>query len=261
MNASELKERFAALPAIHGKPRLHSWEHYRKILRQHVRDWEPARFLTWPTITCTMFVGEAPYSKAEYDALLALPDFRYIKAGLREVDFGAVRRLSFASQTSGNLVHQMTHLTQWSQSPQAYLPGMKLIVEFGGGYGAMAKICFALGFKGRYILVDLPELLLIQEYYLSNIGITAEYHHDWAGECDMLIACYAFGETPKKRREQFFAGIDARNYLFCHQDTHLDVPDIQQMMLDLTAKKKDVTWQTWRNPHLPGHHYIVGRKA
>jgi len=46
-----------------------------------------------------------------------------------------------------------------------------LILEFGGGYGGMAKICNGMGYNNTYYIYDLPQLKKLQEYHLTEINI------------------------------------------------------------------------------------------
>lgn len=42
-----------------------------------------------------------------------------------------------------------------------------LIFEFGGGYGSMCRIAHKAGFKGLYVIFDLPVISALQTYYLT----------------------------------------------------------------------------------------------
>jgi hypothetical protein len=57
------------------------------------------------------------------------------------------------------------------------------IVEFGGGFGSMCRLIGALGFRGRYVIFDLPPVLALQRYYLGLHGIEA----DDSGRADVWL--------------------------------------------------------------------------
>jgi hypothetical protein len=96
MNADELKAAFSNLPDI--LPRT-KWDEHRLSLRRHVKKDDLDEFLTWSTITATMFVGEAPYVEQE---LLQLMNHRnHWRSALSESDIGNPPRLSYAPWTSG----------------------------------------------------------------------------------------------------------------------------------------------------------------
>jgi len=43
------------------------------------------------------------------------------------------------------------------------------LVEFGGGYGNMARLLRSFGNRSRYSIIDLPEMLALQKFYLGNV--------------------------------------------------------------------------------------------
>ena len=53
---------------------------------------------------------------------------------------------------------------------RASISDMSCVVEFGGGYGGMCRLIHRLGFKGRYVIFDLPYFSALQRYYLRSDG-------------------------------------------------------------------------------------------
>mmetsp|Transcript_9675 Transcript_9675/g.32370 ORF Transcript_9675/g.32370 Transcript_9675/m.32370 type:complete len:198 (-) Transcript_9675:27-620(-) len=45
-----------------------------------------------------------------------------------------------------------------------------LIVEFGAGYGCLCLLLLSAGFKGRYLIFDLPVFARVQTFYLQAHG-------------------------------------------------------------------------------------------
>ena len=216
MTADELKAAIAALPPMEPVEPAHTWEFWTWDLRQNILNNDPAEFLTWPGIVGTMFVGNAPYIHHELATLLSgewavkcgeiLDDPGIGKPDLwtehtLEANLGA-GYIKFTS--SGNLIHQYYHLWQWEEKTGKRVKDLDIIVEVGGGYGAMALICHRLGFQGRYIILDLSEFSLLQQYYLSNVGIEGvEFRTkiDKQINCDLLIGLYSLNEMPLHARE------------------------------------------------------------
>lgn len=50
------------------------------------------------------------------------------------------------------------------------LRGFRQIVEFGAGSGELADLAPALGFRGLFVIYDLPQMLLMQRYWLRLAG-------------------------------------------------------------------------------------------
>lgn len=72
--------------------------------------------------------------------------------------------------TSPHVVTNMSHVItalRYNIDVKSY----DVILEFGGGYGGMAKVCSGMGFNSTYYIYDLPQLKRIQEYHLTNICV------------------------------------------------------------------------------------------
>jgi len=197
LDAQELKRAYQSLPPLEEGNSF--WRERRAELRQRIAADDPTEFLTWPTITSTMFVGEAPYIRDQYDALMRDDIDRWRKA-IREDEIGQPARLSYAPDTSGNLVRQAYCLILWEMVTGKNISNLKSIIEIGGGYGAMAKIARRAGFEGKYMIYDLPELSLLQEFYLSACGIEAEFRGPTGRHRrpNLLIALWSLSEMSKQ---------------------------------------------------------------
>jgi hypothetical protein len=258
MTADELKAAFAALPPMEPVAPEHSWRFWAWDLRENVRKNDPEGFLTWPIINLTMFVGNAPYIDYEYNEL----PFEYL-VKLEDLGIGkpVLYEISEYVTTSGNLIHQAYHLWQWEQNSGGWLPELETIVEIGGGYGAMALICHRLGFRGRYIILDLPEFSLLQQYYLSNVGIDGvEFHStiDQHFDADLLIGLYSLNEMPLKDRARILQLCPARSYLIAYGAAWGGWDNMgwaREFMI-----RKGYLWHNWNIPHLTNCWYLVGVK-
>jgi hypothetical protein len=187
MTPDELRAAFDALPELPDKlPPRHTWPRHCHSIRRHVKTDEADRFLCWSTVSATMVVGDVPYVRAEYDRL----DAAGWLGSLDEPGLGDPPRLPYDPSISGNLVHQAYHLLAWTQTTGLKLADVSSILEFGGGYGALAMLAWRLGFRGDYRLWDLPELELLQQFYLSNVSPGRRFiWGDVNAAADLLIAC------------------------------------------------------------------------
>jgi hypothetical protein len=73
--------------------------------------------------------------------------------------------------SSGNTIHHTYHLAQFEATTGVDTEGMNCIIEFGGGYGNMCRIIHSMGFRGKYVIYDLPVLSELQRYYLCRTGV------------------------------------------------------------------------------------------
>lgn len=213
MNAEELRAAFAKLPDV-GNAVPYSWDRHRKSFKRHVAEDDPLKFLRWSTTIATMFVGNAKYILYELNYLN--PEWRRL---IEEPWFGDAIPYYRARYTSGNLIHQAFHLKIFEDLSQRKIRDMESIYEFGGGYGAMALMARRLGFTGKYIIQDLPELSLLQKFYLSNIGVEAECVTDLPERrnYDLFVGCFSVSEVDLEMRAKITDAIEAKFYLFAFQ--------------------------------------------
>ena len=100
------------------------------------------------------------------------------------------------------------------------LKDMESIVEIGAGYGDMCSVVHALGFKGKYTIVDIPETQPIQEFYLGKQDIkpTWSFEDDNVSHADLVIATWSLSETPVEYRNKLMPKIDkSKNWLILSQ--------------------------------------------
>ena len=69
------------------------------------------------------------------------------------------------------MIFQAYHLCRFEEATGRPLASMPLIVEFGGGYGRLCQLAHDLGFRGTYVIFDLPEVAVLQRFYLRHVGI------------------------------------------------------------------------------------------
>lgn len=192
MNDAEFLSRLAAIPTPSGSHPRHSWLANRIALHTIAT---PNSFLSTPTIHNTMWVGDGEIVRGEYAELQSThPDL--LVHATHSGPFPLPGRT--IDNLDPNLIHQLYHLTR--HPLHASLSTLSTITEFGGGYGAMALLCNRLGFTGTYYLYDLPEFLLLQEYYLSHHPLNCTVVYGATAPSDLFIACHSLTEAPLSSR-------------------------------------------------------------
>lgn len=211
MNTDQLKKRMAELPEPVTELKPPYWEHWRWDLYKRVLSDDPARFYEWPCVYHTMLTLHWPFQMDYELSQLDLPRWQY---ALQVPHFGPD---DYASGTrySMNLIHQAYHLTQWEKATGKRIEQLDTIVEFGGGYGAMCLLCRRMGFDGKYVIYDLPEFSLLQEYYLSQFGMLNGVEWNPKGkikDIDLYMALYSISEVEPTQRKVPIAN----SYLFLY---------------------------------------------
>lgn len=259
MNFEELQARFANLPPLPPTQQLDTWGKHRRSLRNHISSSTTMDdFLRWSTVVATMFRGDCPETRQEWEVLAADDLARWTCATL-DPGVGGADRLPYAPHTNGNLVHQAYHLYQWEKATGKRVDSVGSIVEFGGGYGAMALVCQQLGFEEQYIIYDLPEFSLLQRYYLDKCGLPGvECVADRIPyQTDLFIACYSLAELPIEDRLKHIPSSNA--YLFSAADSW-DGIDNNEWFSNLAKCIPGVKWTNVYNTISPGHWYLIGAK-
>ncbi len=127
-------------------------------------------FLNQPLIRKTMFITNKPdLRNSQLDFLRGVYSKKFLKNTLKEEPIGNPLIEDWGNLTSHNTIHHLSHLTNFSISSNVELDKMNTIIEWGGGYGNMARICRKLIPHGTYIIIDVPVFSALQGIYLSTI--------------------------------------------------------------------------------------------
>lgn len=128
-------------------------------------------FLENKVIRRTMFLdyGGSTLQKMEIKYLEKAYDGERLKYLLKESGVGHPTITYIKYWTSHNSIHQLYHLTNFSQKIGIDLSNISQIVEWGGGYGCLARILKKINPNLTYIIIDLPIFSTIQAVYLSTI--------------------------------------------------------------------------------------------
>jgi hypothetical protein len=148
------------------------WEALRRDLRERLSRDDPAEFLRWPPVRRTMVKRNRRPALPELAHLRARPDWadRW-RPAVRETTLGTPRPFPRWPWSSVNLIYQAYHLCRFEEVTGRSLAAMRTIVEFGGGYGRFCQLVHDLGFAGTYVIFDLPEVAVLQRFYLRHVGL------------------------------------------------------------------------------------------
>lgn len=221
MDANEFKERMAQLPEPITEQKPPYWSYWRWELWNLAQVEDVSKFYEWPCIRHTMLVQHwIDAITHEWQQL----GTRFSKAahlgGILTFSEDSFRRGFFKMPLTNNLIHQAYHIQQWEQVTGKHIEGLDTIVEFGGGYGAMRLLCHELGFRGKYIIFDLPEFALLQEYYLGQFsGVETIWNprRHKTRNTDLFIALYSLSEVEPNERAQYLPAASSFLFLYSGQ--------------------------------------------
>lgn len=127
------------------------------------------------------------------------------------------------------------------------------IVELGGGCGDMAKFIRYMGYKNKYTIIDLPEVLPIQEYNLNglDINLTTEPVKGGTGKV-LFISTWGMSECPIEWRDKVISTVKPTNWLIAYQREFEGI-DNEDYFSGLEGKRWDFPTLSWDG----GSQYIL----
>lgn len=243
------------------------WDEKRAEFRRQLLTHDPRRFVALAPVAQTMFIDYPAYVAGELGRLRASADWQSRwRPALREPRGLRLPRCPYYPSSSGNRIHHAHHLLAWETFAGRRIGELGSVLEFGGGYGGMAALARALGFRGRYAIYDFPELNALQQFYLRANDIHAECLSDYAAlqplgrsnTLDLFIATWSLSETPPSFRRELLGRVKPRYWLLAYQDKFQDY-DNGTFFREWCGQQQGWRWQTVAADLIPGcHHYLFG---
>ena len=256
------------------------WDNNVTELVEDINNSDPRRFLQWDIIRKTMFVANTSYIVNELKFLIE-SNWHIWKSATEEVQIGYPDPCIFYPKSSGNLIHHAYHLAQLGNQLELNIPDIDYVLEFGGGYGSMCRLFHNLGFKGKYIIFDLPVFSALQEFYLKSIGINAKYganeytngvscifktdalreilSNKASKKKSIFIATWSISETPIYLRNAILSMIENFDlFLIAYQKQFGEI-DNSKYFSAWKDSLRNYKWYSYEIRHLPNNYYLFGK--
>lgn len=232
----------------------YNWTEWAGSVRQAFRDGVPLAFLAHPTLSHTMVFARRRGIQLTHRMLNGVVRVfgKEVTSNLLLEDYIGLPTITSATwMTSANRCHHASHLAMYTQECKRNFWDCASIIEWGGGYGNMARIIRRMNPSVTYTIIDLPELLALQYVYLSSIEGEGNVHvvqpnitpqlapgkinllssqlavsKGGGFGCDSFISTWAITESPRDaqkfvKEKEFFGArsillgsfIDENNYL------------------------------------------------
>jgi hypothetical protein len=226
-----------------------------------------------------MFVGNADFINTELTYLKPTKEWsKRWRPAIIESAYGSPVPYFKYLRSSGNLIDHAYHLARFEEETEIKIDCLKCIFEFGGGYGSMCRLVHNLGFRGKYVIFDLPHFSILQKYYLSGLGIEvnsngSNVHSDGVycvndlddlkkldigGDDSLFLAAWSYSEAPIPVRESLVHELGlCQAHLIAYQDVFGEVNNVKYF-------SERQSFRSYRNKlnekilHLPGSRYLFG---
>jgi hypothetical protein len=147
-----------------------AWSNFSSQMVRNSKTKNISDFLNWDIISSTMFIDNTDYTQDELQEIKSRKNWKRYKKALREDNFGSPPPNEFYPLSSGNLIHHAYQVASYEEMAGLKISEFDAIIEFGGGYGSMCRLCQRLEFQGNYFIFDLPPFSALQRLFLSACG-------------------------------------------------------------------------------------------
>lgn len=237
------------------------------------------KFLCWDVICKTMFTGSRRKILPEYEYLKGLDNWKAKwRPAVREDRLGRPKRFRHYPLSSPNRLHMAYSLALYEDKIGKCVARSGRVLEFGGGYGCMARVIHNLGFCGQYIIFDLEPFSLLQCFYLKSLGLNilslADAMDGHAGVfCtsnideigkllkyevsgdSLFLATWSYSEAPLEVRRLLLPLLSGFSmFLIGYQEKFHEIDNVR--FFNEWKTLYDVQWNDVAIPHLHGSRYL-----
>jgi hypothetical protein len=149
-----------------------AWDELIGPIVQELSD-HPMTFLRQPTISRTVHPNQLELARRYLSEMANWPFFQEkLLPQMHDVPMGAPYLCPFfplASPMTIQVHYYLGLIYQYFGLDLSKDSRVSHITEIGGGYGNTCRIINSLGYNGKYVIVDLPEMHDLQRHYLSHV--------------------------------------------------------------------------------------------
>ena len=144
-------------------------------------------------------------------------------------------------------IHQAYHLESNAKS----INHIRGVIEIGGGYGAMAKVCLSAWPHEHYTIFDIPESCELQKYFLSGYKDIQWNPAEINPEGSLGLAMWSLSELPLDKRGRYIELLKGcKSYIIAFQKKFDGIDNVKYFRDNLGGDVREIK-------HLPGSYYMV----
>ncbi len=257
------------------------WARFAAEISNTLRRNGTEQFLRLPPIAKTLHSRQRSHTRRYLTYLLASKRFSpTIHKALTESPVGKPLVNPHYPLSSPLLVQHGYHLTRLLESTDFDLSRLRLVVEFGGGYGSFFRLLRNLGYRNRYVICDLPVMCALQRFYLRNVFPTepgaqppanlqwwaSDEYADLRQEAaqhnpSLFVATWSLSETPPTVRSGIAAVVGVFSYILCAYQRTFGSYDNVQYFTSLQQTLPHFNWQHAECPVYRNNFYLIGQNT
>ncbi len=176
------------------------------------------------------------------------------------------------------LVQHGFHLTRLLEATDFDLAKLRLVTEFGGGYGSFFRLLRNLGYREKYIICDLPVMCALQRFYLRNLFPTGpamqppdnlSWHSDEGYEAlgqaaaahrpSLFVATWSLSETPLSVRTAIEPILGNFSYILIAYQRKFGSQDNVAYFTRLQNTLTQFDWRHTECEAYPNNFYLIGQ--
>jgi hypothetical protein len=260
------------------------WAGLAADITRAIQEGSADAFLRLPPVMKTVHPRIRSRSRDYIRYLMASPRFSaQIQRALTESPVGRPLVNPHYPLSSPLLVQHGYHLVRLLEATGLELSALRLVVDFGAGYGSFFRLLRNLGYRERYLIWDLPVMCALQRFYLRNAFPTGPAGQppgnlEWlvSGEpaavaavsrqcteqpSSLFIATWSLSETPLAVRERIAPALAGFGYILCAYQRRFGEHDNVQYFQSLEKALTGFDWQHAECPIFRGNFYLIGKRA
>jgi hypothetical protein len=256
------------------------WATFTRDIAAALRANGADRFLRLPPIAKTVHPRIRSHTRRYLDYLLQSPRFSLsLSKALTESPVGQPLLNPQYPLSSPLLMQHGYHLVRLLEATDLDLTTLRLVVDFGAGYGSFFRLLRNMGYQQRYVICDLPVMCALQRFYLRNVFPTepdaqppANLH--WAVDeipatlrreaaqhsPSLFIATWSLSETPLSVRHEITPALDAFSYILCAYQRTFGSRNNVEYFEALQKSMPQFDWQHFECPVYRNNFYLIGRR-
>ena len=181
------------------------------------------------------------------------------------------------------LIQHGYHLIRLLEATQLDLARLRLVVDFGGGYGGFCRLLRNIGYREKYLIWDLPVMCALQRFFLRNVfpssaDRAAPPNIEWLTSGDpgardavmrhaaergpsLFVATWSLSETPLPVREEIAPALEGFGFVLLAYQRTFGETDNVAWFSGLEKRLPQFRWQHFECPVYRNNFYLIGRNA